>query len=300
MPVIKVRSKSKIKKADIIYSDKQIRDEIEKIKQAVVEESQLEKDIPEDNFIPLGEEIEEDTEKTGDKAVFSQEYVLSDSTEPMDISMDKVVDMGLPEEEVKEKIQAAYDEGFADGQDTTAASFKQQIQQHERWLRSMDSVIEELRSRYSKEVVNFENSLADLAIMVAEHILEREISSDSQIVVEQTRKAIRSLDEDIIFKIRIHPDNLEILKKVKSSLVPDSSRISDVVLAPDKSVDKGGCVLETSAGSVDAKLSTQLDKLRRSLKEVSKQPPSVKESETDTEESTKETRPENENGDSNA
>jgi flagellar assembly protein FliH len=150
----------------------------------------------------------------------------------------------------------------------------------------MDSVIAELRSQYSKAIVNFEETLVELAIKVAEHILDREISTDSEIVLQQARKAIQSLDDDIIFKIRLHPDNIEVLQKVKSQLVADSSRIENVIITPDMSVDKGSCILETSAGTVDARLSTQLELIRRSLVDVAQAPPVMEENANEVKEET--------------
>jgi len=170
--------------------------------------------------------------------------------------------------EVQEEIQNAYNQGFTDGQETTKASFQTQIQQHMKWLKNLDSVIQELRTQYSQSIVNFEESLVSLAVMIAGHIIEREVSADSEIVIGQVRKAIRSLDNDVIFKIRIHPENVEILYNVKSELITDKSLLERVVITPDHSVDPAGCILETSSGMVDARLKTQLEQVENTLKKV--------------------------------
>jgi flagellar biosynthesis/type III secretory pathway protein FliH len=170
--------------------------------------------------------------------------------------------------EVQEEIQNAYNQGFTDGQETTKASFQTQIQQHMKWLKNLDSVIQELRIQYSQSIVNFEESIVSLAVMIAGHIIEREISTDSEIVINQVKKAIRSLDNDVIFKIRIHPENVEILYNVKSELITDKSLLEKVVISPDHSVDPAGCILETSSGMVDARLKTQLEQIEHTLNQV--------------------------------
>jgi flagellar biosynthesis/type III secretory pathway protein FliH len=104
--------------------------------------------------------------------------------------------------------------------------------------------------------------------MIAGHIIEREISADSDIVINQVKKAINSLDNDVIFKIRIHPDNVDILYNIKSELITDKSLLEKVVITPDHSVDPAGCILETSSGLVDARLKTQLEKVEHTLKQV--------------------------------
>lgn len=200
-----------------------------------------------------------------ERPIFTEEYQISDTKEPLLISLQNV-QSGMSElQQIKEEIQEAYDQGFADGQETTSATLQIQIIQHQQWLRNIDSVIKELRSQYSNSISELENSLITLSIMVAEKIIEREVTANSEIVVVEVRKAIKSLDNDIIFKIRVHPECLEILKMVKSNLITDSSRIENVIITADESVDLGGCVLETSAGNVDARIKAQLERIMSSL-----------------------------------
>lgn len=171
--------------------------------------------------------------------------------------------------ELQEEVQKAYDQGFTDGQETTRATFQAQIQQHQRWLRNLDSVIADLRSQYTKSILDMEETVISLSIMVAKHVLEREVSLDSEVIITQVRKAINTLDNDIIFKIRLHPSNIETLEKAKSRLINDAAMAKQVLLIADESIDQGGCVLETSAGTIDARIKSQLMKISESLMEES-------------------------------
>jgi flagellar assembly protein FliH len=76
------------------------------------------------------------------------------------------------------------------------------------------------------------------------------------------------LDGDVIFKIHLNPQDIEILKEVKSTLLPDSSALEKVELTANNSVERGSCVLETSVGDVDARLKSQLEKIEGMLKET--------------------------------
>ena len=172
--------------------------------------------------------------------------------------------------------------GFLDGQELTIYTFKNEIASHQQWVRNIDSVVKELQNHYLQEIANFEDSLVELAIMASEHILDHEIAANSEIVIEQTRKAIQSLDNDTIFKIHLHPDDIEALEKSKSELIKDSSKALKVEITANESVDKGSCILETSAGKVDATLRTQLERLKKKLYEA------VKSSEESTKVMTKE------------
>lgn len=185
-----------------------------------------------------------------------QEEPTEDITSDVNLSMVKI----------QEEIQNAYNQGFNDGQQTTTAAFQAQIQQHQKWLRNIDSVILELRQQYSQIIAELENQIIDLAIEIAKHILQTEALNNSEIVIQQARKAIKELDDDVIFSIKLNPENINILRKAKSEIINDTALASKVKLIPDNSIEPGGCILETSAGTIYATLESQLEKVRNSLK----------------------------------
>jgi flagellar assembly protein FliH len=120
-----------------------------------------------------------------------------------------------------------------------------------------------------------EESIVTLAIMVAEKIIEQEITGNSEIVIRQVKKALESLDNETIFKIHIHPENIDVLEQAKSQLFTDAELRAKVQLIPDTSVDAGGCILETSAGTIDARIRSQLDKLSNQIEDIAKLPPEI-------------------------
>jgi flagellar biosynthesis/type III secretory pathway protein FliH len=225
--------------------------------------------IPDDDIIEKLDEFDEDLEEeVPEPAVFINQFSFCNPKRPILISLDKIPPKSIPVDEVKKEVQKAYDNGFDDGQQVTTSNFEAEIEKYRDWIKRIDSVVEDLTIGYHVEVNKFEDSLTSLAKMMAEHILEREISQDSEVVITQARKAIDSLDEDKIFRIRINPEDMKALEDAKSRLTPDQSVTENIVLSPDESIEKGGCILETSAGTVDARISKQLEKLENALKNV--------------------------------
>lgn len=199
------------------------------------------------------------------KTQFYQEFSFPESDRPHPNSQPVIPLETLPVIEVNKAIQEAYNNGFVDGEQLVRNSYDTEIQKHQEWIRNIDEVVENLKSEYYQQLIKIEDSVVSLAIMVAEHILNKEISIDSIVVVEQTKKAIESLDNDTIFKIHLNPRDIKILEESKSLLTKDTSKIDKVVLNPNESVEPGGCMLETSAGMIDARIKTQLEKIENSL-----------------------------------
>lgn len=200
--------------------------------------------------------------------VFYQQIKFAGMNEPIKLKTNNIAKHTLPIEDVQIEVQHAYERGFDDGQQLTRNTFEIELQKQQDWIKNIDQVTEELRSQYATETANIERTIASLSVMVAEHILGHEVSAASDIVLEQVKKAFATLDEEEVFKIRVHPETIEILENVKSSLSETSSSMTDVKLIPDLSVDKGGCILETSSGTIDARLKTQLQRLHKSLDKV--------------------------------
>jgi flagellar assembly protein FliH len=202
------------------------------------------------------------------ETLFYQQFKFSNADKLCQIDLKKIQDNNLLFKEINNQVQSSYKQGLEFGKEVTATTFNKEIVSLQEWLKQFDSVAEDMRIQFSQLFGRIENSVSDLAIMIAEHILEHEVSQNSHLFIEQTRKAIASIDNEIIIKIRLHPENVDILKKVKSSLLEDSTKLENVTIVPDTSIDKMGCIVETNVGIIDARISTQLDKLKESLENI--------------------------------
>ncbi len=263
MPGLRLKLKKPLQRIEIIKAS-----EYENyVEDAELDESMLESLA--DDFL-----IDEDLAKpitkiVYTKPVFTEEFTISNANQPIQISLEKIPEDAIPIDEVRQQVQSAYDKGFVDGQNIVRSTLEVEIQKQQDWIRNIDSVIKDFRNQYYKEIKDFEESIIELSIMLSEKILEHEISHNSKIVIEQAAKAIRSLGANTVFKIRVHPMNVETLTTSKSELFTDNELINSVKIIADDTIDPMGCILETSAGLVDARLSTQLGLLRKALDEQS-------------------------------
>ncbi len=80
-------------------------------------------------------------------------------------------------------------------------------------------------------------------------------------MIEQARKAFRRLQGVDHVEIHIHPDNYLALETAKSDLLLEARAVRTVHVVADQSVERGGCVLYTRLGMIDARLTTQLGNL---------------------------------------
>jgi flagellar assembly protein FliH len=99
---------------------------------------------------------------------------------------------------------------------------------------------------------------------VAERIVHTEITENPRVVVENVRQALTRLVSREVVTLRINPADLEMIRRHRDALVA-SSDIEHLRVVEDHRVDRGGVVIETEAGTIDAKISTQVREARRAI-----------------------------------
>ncbi len=114
-----------------------------------------------------------------------------------------------------------------------------------------------------------EPQLLDLAFAVAQRILTRVVERDRDAVVDIASRALEAVRQRIDVRLRVHPDDLASLRDAEPRLIERLVRAPCIALLGDSSIGRGGVVVETEAGTVDARLATQLEGLRRALGDAS-------------------------------
>lgn len=246
--------------------DEKRKKELEQLKkeELKLKEQELErqKKQEEDELLVIGDKAEKfKIEKS--KEQFTEMYSISGEGKPLEISMDKVAIDMLSIDEAMIEVQEAYDRGFEDGKEAANIAYQAEVNKYADWIRRIDVVIDEIENKFSRELEKFSNSLVKATVLVSEKIINKEVSKDTDIILSQVKKAIRNLDEnDTIIRITLHPEDQKIIEQAKSRIVSDDSRLKKTKIATNTEIQRGGCVLTTSAGELDARISTQLDKIK--------------------------------------
>lgn len=168
-------------------------------------------------------------------------------------------------ESIEEEIDDAYDRGFRDGQDTARNVFNREISRMQESNRIIDVLVDSFKHEYQKEIKNLKHSLIDLSIIVAEQIIKREVDKNDNFILNQLQSIINEIDNEIIYKIILNPNDVSILEESKSKLVGDTSKIENVKIVANDEIEQGFCIVETNIGEFDAKLRSQLEKIRQTM-----------------------------------
>ena len=129
----------------------------------------------------------------------------------------------------------------------------------------MTEILARAKIQAGEMVKAAEPEVVKLALKVAERIIGSELQTDETTVLRIVAKAVEQLRQSKELVIRAHPDDVEVLRREKRKLLEHIARLKDIGFREDATIARGGCVIETESGTVDAQLSTQMELLERAL-----------------------------------
>ncbi len=162
-------------------------------------------------------------------------------------------------EQAERELQAAHDE-------IERLRRRAETEGRERGLAAVTELLVGARAAAARARANAESELRTLAVRIAEKILGRELQVDAGAVVDVARAALKHAGEPRELVLRCAAEDLEALERGKPRLVERCRAAQVVVFRADPGVSRGGCIVETELGVIDARLSTQLDAIERALR----------------------------------
>jgi type III secretion protein L len=108
--------------------------------------------------------------------------------------------------------------------------------------------------------------LRALSVKIAEKLLGRTLSLEPAAVVDVAAEALTHAGEPRALKLRCHPDDLELLERGRPRLLERCRSASVLRIEADEQIGRGGCIVESELGVVDARLTVQLDAIERALR----------------------------------
>ena len=150
----------------------------------------------------------------------------------------------------------AYEKGLAEAR----AQVDEEVNAAVAELREkLTHTVSELEPLYALIAARAERDLVKLALEIARKVIHREVTSDFDIVLTLARVALERLHPRAIAKVLLHPDDLEYVKTHRHEL----SHSSALEFIADLSVGRGGCIIQSEHGDIDARIEQQFASIER-------------------------------------
>jgi flagellar assembly protein FliH len=158
----------------------------------------------------------------------------------------------------------AYEKGFEQGQRDGLALEKRKMEEVRRQIEDMFVSIRDLKPRIYTES---EGEILKLVMLMVKKVIGEEVRQNSAVIGNTIKSAMRFLTDKRRIRIILNPDDMEEVKK----LLPDISAIAkggQFQLSEDRAINRGGCILETGFGKINACIEDQLKNLEEEIERL--------------------------------
>ncbi len=169
-----------------------------------------------------------------------------------------------PAVDVEAERQEAYELGLAHGREEAHS----ELQSATRALLDGAKQLDGLRSTlYQRQ----KDDLVRLALVIAEQVIGQELTANEEAIVGVVENALKSALETDSHHIRVHPDDLAVVQTHKPLFLANVHGLKEISVEADTNVSRGGCVIESDMGEVDASLETRLAGIASQLQNAVRQ-----------------------------
>jgi flagellar assembly protein FliH len=156
-----------------------------------------------------------------------------------------------------ELVADAYQQGFTEGIAASDAAVRNDVTRALAAIQAATATLDHAASTWEQS--GPEEAL-ELALQLAEVILMREVACSDAPGREAILRCFSEIDRGERAVVRLHPSDLETLGSVDDLMVDRSFE-----LVADPSVAPGDAVADTPHGSIDARLASSLERVKREL-----------------------------------
>ena len=163
-------------------------------------------------------------------------------------------------------VSKAFKEGFEAGKIEAAKiirlEYEKKVQDIVKDLGSVAGEFSKEVERYNQE---FDAAVVKLALAIARRIVDREIDVDEGSVLIRSREAIRKIIGVEKVKIHVSSSDEEYIREHRNELMSYADSLKEIAIEGDNKVERGGCIIESDLGNIDARISTQFEIVEEAL-----------------------------------
>jgi len=162
------------------------------------------------------------------------------------------------EQEAQSLRDQGYQRGIDDGMAKGEAAYLDAVQ-------SVFGIVSEINQATLAHFQHQEQVVVAMAMAIAEKVLHTHLDQQPDAIRPIIEDAIRRITDKNRVIIKVHPDDASVARQHRDALLTALPDIRSLEVTEDPNQDRGGCIIETQLGFIDASLKTKLDTLRRIL-----------------------------------
>ena len=206
-------------------------------------------------------QAEKQAQETLDAAAAEAEKIVEDTKQEAKDLLDKVQKDG-------------YDAGYKDGKEQGIKDGKEKIEDElseivKQTNEKAQKTLQEAKEQTAQYFLDAEDDIVKIVVMAIEKILPQHFLDAPQVILPVVREAIKHVRDQKEIIIHVEPYSYDLILMARpefKAMLTDGT--ANVEIVSDDALQPGDCVIETPNGGVDARLSTQLELMKKAVQSV--------------------------------
>ena len=158
----------------------------------------------------------------------------------------------------KEVYDKAFSEGVREGRN-------QEKKKSSMAIESVAKLIKDLKILKDEFFENSEKEIIDLIFLIAKKVIHREVGTSREIIVSVLRDTIKNMRDKEGVRIRLNPKDYHYIMEANPDFLNRFCDMKNTLIEENEEIGRGGAVIETHSGGIDARVGHQLDKIKAKL-----------------------------------
>jgi flagellar biosynthesis/type III secretory pathway protein FliH len=155
--------------------------------------------------------------------------------------------------EAEQLRETAIAEGFAAGRADALAAL-------EPALAALTQAVEDVREQQLEAAVELERRAVELGLALAKKVIASALEVKPEKVVDTVTGALRGIVERERVIVLVNPADLEIVREAMEGIRASLGGMEHCVVEAERRVGRGGCLVRTPVGDIDARVETKLER----------------------------------------
>lgn len=164
---------------------------------------------------------------------------------------------------VAEIEHEAYQKGYDAGREV---GFKKGQSEVRRLIDRLGTIIGQAIDVREDIIAASEKQMVDMILMISRKVIKDEVVERKEVVLNNIRESLKRIKDRDRVNIRVNFTDLDLTTAHKDELIKMMESLRKVNIYEDSRVDRGGCIIETDVGAIDARISTQLKEIEEAIR----------------------------------
>ena len=160
----------------------------------------------------------------------------------------------------------SYEEGLKEGKKDGYDSGKEEVN---RLIDRSHKILEAVLNRREQILNETEEQIIQLVLLMTRKVVKVMSENQKSVVMANVLSALKKVKARGDVTIRVNLEDVKLTTEHIKDFIEQVESVSGITVVEDSSVEKGGCIVETDFGAIDARISSQLSELETQILSIS-------------------------------